>query len=198
MKTARLLSLLSLTFLCVTPTWATTLGVPNLNATVSNPDGDFAPAFAVHSFPAPNDGFLTELTIRQDSDGIDEAMDFLVLRGPLSSLEVIHRVNLSPDETGAGWIDNGDGTQTHNLGMLAVQADDVFGHWHASTTGPVSTDVPDGAQGGMSEVQPNIPSGDLDVGDIYTDGFVNDHRDYLLRARFETPPLAAMATTTVG
>lgn len=179
---------------------ALVLGVPNLSATVSSPNGDTTPVLFVHEFNAPSAGTFDAVTIRQDADTIDESIDFLVLRGPLSNLEVIHRVTLDPDESGSGWLDNGDSTQTHLLPSLVVQSGDVFGHWHSSATGPIPTDV-SGPQGGLSQGQTGVPSGDIDVGDFYTAGFIAGvNRDYLINVSLTAvpepnPPLLLFAVT---
>ncbi|MCA9246764.1 MAG: NPCBM/NEW2 domain-containing protein, partial [Planctomycetales bacterium] len=112
--------------------------------------------FLQTDYVAPADGFISNFTLRNDSDTAAERVDLLVLRPTGGdNYDVVHRVTIGTEDNDAAT----SGVRTYDIGNLPVQAGDVLGHWAPQSGGAVPF-----SNGGVAGWR-TFADGALDVGD---------------------------------
>ena len=145
---------------------------------VGLPDGDTAGgALIIDGFHGPEfiipagGGVLTKMTILNDPDETPEPTDLLVLRPDgAGGFTVIHRVTIGPDDDPP----TTSGTTDYPLADLEVQAGDLLAHWGDGAQ-PIPADC---CGNGPSDIQINVPSENVDVGNTISFGPFPQKRDY--------------------
>ncbi len=114
------------------------------------------PATSFGDFTIPSNGILTNLTIRNDSDGDAETVGFLVLRSTGGTgYDIIHNVTIGTDDDGGA--DDPALTTTYPLANLSVLAGDELAHYSSSA----NTSIPYSINVGTSrfQIDGSVPAG---------------------------------------
>jgi hypothetical protein len=150
------------------------------------PEGDLAASrhLFLHTYPMPDDGFITGVAYLNDSDMVSESFNLLILRPEDKGWKIIYRVDLSDDTPPAK-----TGITIISLPYpLSVQEDDLFAHWQAEVGGAIPLNTDDLSLDGFSIGQYGFRSEDLEIGQqIANDGF-SGHRDYFINLIFTATP----------
>jgi len=138
----------------------------------------------LHEYSMPSNGFVTGIIYLNDSDKAVETFDLLILRPNDDGWKVIYRINLSDDMPPTQ-----TGTTIVNLpSPLAVQKNDIFGHWQDTPNGAIPLNLDNKSVDGFSVGQYGFQFSEVEVGQqIGIDGF-NGQRDYFINVVFSTNP----------
>jgi hypothetical protein len=162
------------------------LGFDFTNRSPDSPDGDEgAPNHVfIHQYPMPEDGLITGLIYRNDTDEVSEIIDLLILRSVRRGWEVVHRVELPADDRPTATR----GISTLELDpALPVNKGDVFAHWQPEVrpTGPIPLNLARASIDGLSVGEFGFDSDEVQVGDIIDEDGFTGRRDYFLNLIFK-------------
>lgn len=148
------------------------------------PEGDEAAPnhIFVHKYPIPEDGFITGITLLNDTDSLEEDFTLLILRPISGGWEVIHRVDVSEDDQ----VSAETGITNIAFGTpLAVEKGDIFAHWQFSKTGAIPFNDEGSAYEGLSFGKFGLESKDIEEGQIIPNENYSGGRDYFINLIFE-------------
>lgn len=136
----------------------------------------------VHKYPIPGNGFITGITLLNDSDSLEEDFTLLILRPISGGWEVIHRMDISEDdqssaETGITSIPFGT--------SLAVEKGDIFAHWQLRDSGSIPLNNESSSFEGLSFGKYGLGSTDIEEGQVIPNGNFSGGRDYFINLIFE-------------
>ena len=150
------------------------------------PEGDLsAPRHLfLHTYPMPNDGFITDVAYLNDNDTVSEPFDLLLLRPDNKGWKIVYRINLSDDNPPAK-----TGIAIINLPYpLSVQKNDIFAHWQAGANGAIPLNIDDLSFDGFSVGQYGFRSEDIEMGQQIENKGFSGHRDYFVNLIFTATP----------
>lgn len=161
------------------------IGYDFSDQTPSYPEGDEAAPnhVFVHKYSIPEDGFITGITLLNDSDSLEEDFTLLILRPIKGGWEVIHRVDVSGDDHAS----TETGIKTIPFGTpLPVKKGDIFAHWQFSKTGAIPLNEEGSAYEGLSFGKFGLSSNDIEEGQIIANEGFSGGRDYFINLIFES------------
>ncbi len=155
--------------------------------TPASPEGDIAAPthIFIHKYPIPSDGFVTGITILNDTDSLEEDFTLLILRPIGGGWKVIHRMDISEeDQVSTKAIDS----NVHFKISLAVTKGDIFAHWQFGDTGPIPLNDEGSSFEGLSFGKFGISSKEIEKGQVILNESFSGGRDYFINLIFEEAP----------
>jgi hypothetical protein len=139
----------------------------------------------VHKYPFPSDGFVTSVTLLNDSDDWPEPFTLLILRPIVGGWKVIHRVNIGEDDQPSA----NTGLTTIYFGTpLEIKKGDMFAHWQFGGTGPIPLNDDTSSIDGLSFGKFGLSSADIEEGQVLSNQGYSGGRDYFINLSFEATP----------
>ncbi len=163
------------------------IGYDFSDQTPTSPEGDLAAPthIFIHKYPIPRDGFVTGITILNDTDSLEEDFTLLILRPIGGGWKVIHRMDISEEDLASTKT---TGSNVHFRVSLAVKKGDIFAHWQLNDTGPIPLNDEGSSFEGLSFGKFGITSKEIEKGQVILNENFSGGRDYFINLIFEAAP----------
>lgn len=141
----------------------------------------------VHNYPMPNDGTISGVMYRNDTDEVPETITLLLLHPVSGGWRIIHTVSLPEDDLPPAI----SGLVTLALDPpLPVEKGDLFAHWQpeGEPTGPIPFNPDGSSHDGLSIGKFGFNLGNVEPGETIPNAGFTGQRDYFLNVIFKPSP----------